>query len=437
MVRTNALVEEDSDSQQDDFIETIKRSCPTTLLELERKLDRDFHSARPISAELAKIFKMKGVPNILVLSCFTFDELSTLTEDIEEEEVRALLDIELSALWRDAVGITAVELSTIHKREPSSSSHKLEPVHELVAHDPKAMRLQRSLGKNPRVIEHRCAAHSAANPTIPLTLQPREVSQQALEAAAYIWDFLLSMGQNGGLWADSLEDPDFRNEVGAKYIAKWAKLSQIREVKNVAEAWIVFCNGKGLPIDRADPFVVESFCAERGKGGPTAPKHVFDVLRWLEINVGLPACTSLARVRRSVDPPEFHQPHREEPWEPAVWLLIEQGIQSQNEFVAAICLYGTMLFSSALRPCHLQRVTIRLRNDFAECHVDRGKRVVRGRQQPINIGVPFVGVTGISFKEKLATFLAISGAATSRRPFLLPDFDPPRSSFTNADGVFR
>ena len=149
---------------------------------------------------------------------------------------------------------------------------------------------------------------------------------------------------------------------GLKYFSKLARLSKIKGTKTTAEAWISFCEIKGAPMNKPDPFVVEAFCDEKGKGGPTAPKHTFEVLRWREINIGPPAYTDGARVRRAVDPPHSHVAHREEPWEPAICHLAEQGMGNSNDFVTRPCLFCSCRFSSAFRPCPIQRVITRLRN---------------------------------------------------------------------------
>ena len=73
-------------------------------------------------------------------------------------------------------------------------------------------------------------------------------------------------------------------------------------------------------------------------------------------------------------------------------------------------------------------------HSFVEMNIRKGKRVVRGRQQPIYIGTPLIGVTGIDMTEKLKAYLALSGAGTEDKSYFLADIVPERSSWETAEG---
>ena len=109
------------------------------------------------------------------------------------------------------------------------------------------------------------------------------------------------------------------------------------------------------------------------------------------------------------------------------------GTQSKNIFIKGICPFFSFLFSTSLRPIHLQRATLKVRS-FLEFKITRGKKVVRGRQQPIFIGAPLHGVTGINFQTNLEEYLRVSAAGTESNPFFLADILPENSGFDTAEG---
>ena len=72
-------------------------------------------------------------------------------------------------------------------------------------------------------------------------------------------------------------------------------------------------------------------------------------------------------------------------------------------------------------------------HSFVEMNTKKGKRVVRGRQQPIYIGTPLIGVTGIDMTDKLKAYLEISGAGTEQNSYFLADLLPARANWQTAE----
>jgi hypothetical protein len=169
------------------------------------------------------------------------------------------------------------------------------------------------------------------------------------------------------------------------------------------------------------------FCGSYAENGPTQPKAAYNSLRWLQNNVGLNVNTDNETLRRATDPPEGHIPKSEEPWPAEVWAEIEKGTNSNNVFISAICLFFSFPFITALRPIHLQRAVLRMRS-FLEFNIKRGKRSIRGRQQPIFIGAPMVGRTGTDLAKPLEAYLIKSGAGTETKPFFLAEFYPENAN---------
>jgi hypothetical protein len=297
----------------------------------------------------------------------------------------------------------------------------------------KRAKLAKMLGARPMSIEPREAVFQTAAAEIPAS-ENSEFKNQALHSAALtMWAIFIELGEDGANWSDTLSSSRLRNIIKNTKVEKWKKLEAIREHVKYADAWKAFCTENSLNFKKPDCTAVELFTTSFLDKGPTMPKAAYNSMRWMETNIGLKAHTSSDMLRRATDPPEWHDSKREEPWEPLVWRRIEVGTQSKNIFIKAICLFFSFLFSTALRPVHLQRATLKI-TSFLELKIARGKRVVRGRQQPIFMGAPLHGVTGINFKDNLEQYLKVSAAGTESNAFFLADFLPENSGFDTAEG---
>ena len=128
-----------------------------------------------------------------------------------------------------------------------------------------------------------------------------------------------------------------------------------------------------------DSVSVMRFLQSFHASGATVPKRHFDSLRWLEQNFGVLFGTDLSRVRRIADPPSSHAAVQATPYPPVVWMTIENGPKSKNEFLSALCTWAAIAIVSAQRPTHLQLSMVKI-EDFIEAEVLKGKRVIKGRQ---------------------------------------------------------
>ena len=272
----------------------------------------------------------KGVSNLQGLVNFEWEDLSCILDGLDEaEESTALRHIELSALWKSSQGTLQVSLAALHKqntapRFPSTSTaYLVQPLttrHHRAVSDTIAESTRESLKKAKmdklmgKVVLDFSSAVESTEESTELTRLPTQASEKALRSATYLWDMLVEMGDRGTLWAESLLDVDFRITVAAGHVAKWSLLNQVAEYAKIAKRWREWCSQRNLRSLAPDASMVEAFCIHEGSGIPTQPRHVFNCMRWLEINIGLPACSDSQKVRRATDHPSSHVSRREEPW---------------------------------------------------------------------------------------------------------------------------
>ena len=394
-----------------------------------------------LSSVLRSALEKREFANAGILSHMEFEELSWITDAIppetdETSKVRAAQ--ELSELWQNSASACKHEIRSSSARETERPI--LHAPKEMAAskddgqllHDPsKRRRLDKLLGKN--VLEATRRDATATVETIGDSDNKKNSERNANieEHSEFIWKLYLDLGTEGNLWSPLLQNDAHRKSLKAKKIAKWSNTNAIKEHVKFAKAWFSFCEKNSLNARLPDAIATEMFCCSYEENGPTQPKAAYNSLRWLQHNVGLNVNTDNEGLRRATDHPDDHEPKSEEPWPAEVWAEIEKGTNSKNVFISAICLFFSFLFITALRPIHLQRAILRMRS-FLEFNIKRGKRTIRGRQQPIFIGAPMVGLTGVDLAKPLEAYMAKSGAGTEEKPFFLAEFHPENSNWSNA-----
>jgi hypothetical protein len=394
-----------------------------------------------LSSALRVALEKREFANAGVLAHMEFEELSWITDALPadiDDTARIRATQELSELWQHSASACRHEIRSSAAREserPTLQAPKAKAAPQDEGpqlHDPsKRRRLDKLLGKNVLEVKGRVAMATIETIGDADNKKKAGIRTGAEDLAEFVWKLYIDLGTEGNLWSPLLNNEAHRNSIKAKKIARWSETNAIKEHVKFAKAWFTFCDKNSLDARQPDALASEMFCCSYAENGPTQPKAAYNSLRWLQHNVGLNVNTDNEGLRRATDHPDSHEPKSEEPWPAEVWAEIEKGTNSKNVFISAICLFFSFLFITALRPIHLQRAVLRVRS-FLEFNIKKGKRIIRGRQQPIFIGAPMVGLTGVDLAKPLEAYLAKSGAGTEERPFFLAEFYPENANWSNA-----
>ena len=123
------------------------------------------------------------------------------------------------------------------------------------------------------------------------------------KAAEEVWEYFTELGRYSAIWSKNLDTPVHRQRAHDLLVDEWAAVSAIRSHMGVLTDWIEFCNKQGTSWKTPDSISVRCFIKSFSGDGSSVPKKNDGGLRWMELNIGLEASTSLDRVRRCGDPP--------------------------------------------------------------------------------------------------------------------------------------
>ena len=399
-----------------------------------------FNSAGSLVSEvLRSLLEAEGILTMEVLGNCDEDDLNCIAASDKlalSDNARIALRGELAVLGRcaeqharrDCRRSIPPSSSLVTVTSASASGKKVMHAAEQVP----SAKLSKALGK--RVLDDADDV-GPENPPVIQKKDPRSARKDAryLQAATELWEFFVQLGSLSEVWAASLEDIPFRAKAARTRIDRWAATNSVQTHCRILKVWIAWCNTNELDWKRPDSFMVMEFLHERCSDKPTKAKSYFNSLRWLEMRIGLKACTDLQDVRRASDPPPEHESHQEPPWILGIILLIEKGMASGNIFLALLCLLYCFLAISGIRPIHTQRLVIKLRKNFLEFTILHGKRQVRGRQTKVYLGCPFGGFSGASMHDLFTKLLEL-GFCTQDKPFMMPDWEPRGANFDTATG---
>ena len=96
--------------------------------------------------------------------------------------------------------------------------------------------------------------------------------------------------------------------------------------------------------------------------GSTVPRKKLDSLKWLQDNVGLKTGAELDRVKKFCQAPQVHISHQVSPAHLVILLILENALQNSNTFVASLAAFAGLIVASVLRPKHLQRSVISIKD---------------------------------------------------------------------------
>ena len=234
------------------------------------------------------------------------------------------------------------------------------------------------------------------------------------------------------MWTPNMQEPEYL--VQAKLIVTdgWSDLSGIEQHHKTLTEWQDFAATEKLNWRTPDSVSVQIFLGSFRSKGPTVPKRKLDSLRWLQDNIGLHSGADLDRVKKFCHTPQSHLAHQAKPAHFILLLLLENAMSYSNIFIASLAAFATMIVTSVLRPRHLQRSVIEIVDNVVQGICYRGKARFQGVQRPFKWAAASYGFSGVPLAVPIARIINISRAASGGRTWLLPDFHPKRSDWSNA-----
>ena len=264
--------------------------------------------------------------------------------------------------------------------------------------------------------------------------KPKETAQLAKRTAALecLWNAFLELGCCGTMWSPNFEKEDYKAEAKGIITDGWIDNTALSQHLSTLELWISFSEEVKINWKTPDSVAIRTFLGRFKQNGATVPRKHFDSFRWLEMNIGLAACSSLERVKRFCDVPETHSSVSVPPAKPQIWLMLENMIGSENIFVATLAFFSVLIIISVLRPKHVQRSRLFLDKGAIGGYCIKGKSNIRRNQKPFFWAASSKSLSGRKIDEDLKRICEATGAASEAKPFVLPDLLPPRSDWSSA-----
>ena len=157
-------------------------------------------------------------------------------------------------------------------------------------------------------------------------------------------------------------------------------------------------------------------------------------MTWLAAYLGIPFHAKDVKLKKAGRISEGHESRQVAPLRVAMWRLLESMLKDMNEFRKTLAFFWVMMVVSVVRPKHLQSSVVHVCGFRFEGHCTMSKGRIDGRRRPFWWAASTIGLSGANLADTWAEVQAVAGAGSSRRPFIMPDFLPPRASLSEVSG---
>ena len=155
--------------------------------------------------------------------------------------------------------------------------------------------------------------------------------------------------------------------------AEWKPMTSLASFASTATSFKQFCKQKDRDWRCPSSTIVQGFVQSFRNNGPSVPLARFNCLKWLQTTLGWKLSTENKATLKIAHPPADHVAHQAAPTPPGIIPFIMMAANASNDFVRFIGAAWMLLLVATLRPRHIQRSSITVKDDRIEGRVKKGK----------------------------------------------------------------
>jgi len=274
---------------------------------------------------------------------------------------------------------------------------------------------------------------AATVPTPPSTVytDPGE-ALRAARAADLLWQGFLNAGSAGAAWEEDFVDEGKLDERRDIQISTWLELplSSLQQHTAALARWVAYCETHTISIVAPTLTQVACYIKEVRTRGDTVPLMEYSELGWLQRELGLRLHHGAPLIEKQTVVAPSREPAVKVAPKIKIILALEELSQHACWFAALVAAIGVLLWTSAIRFCHLQRSRIvNMCAWYIEGSSTRGKPRTKGRRKPFTWTASRHGINGTDYTKVIDRAQSVLRDAIADDPsfhqYLLPDFDPP------------
>ena len=265
--------------------------------------------------------------------------------------------------------------------------------------------------------------------------------QRSARLAEKLWSLFIEIGVAGSLWTQyqGLSEA-LRLEFRESKLDSWNQLptSCLSRAVSTANRWTRWCLQSGVQPWMPTPLEVGLWLRSLRRRGPTSPRGVLTVLRWLQLHLGAVFHAELDEVARHGVIEPGHEAMPATPMTISMWVKLEQILAdtSSGDAVKMLCATWIFLLVGCVRFAHIQRSSLtQCFETGLEFFCNRGKARVRGVQAPFRWSMPRHGITGIDLYQVWSSIVLRVFGDLTQLTFILPDFAPSRVTLDKVRGL--